>query len=92
MNNIWDFTGRATRAEYWKAWIFGFPGGIVLSLFLSLIGLIIAIPLYLWAIAATVSRIRDTGHSVLWILAYFVPYIGFVVIVVFGCLESKKSG
>ena len=88
---MWDFKGRATRGEYWKAWVFGFVGG-ALFFFIPLFGWIIAMPLFLWTIAATVSRIRDTGYSVLWILAYFVPFIWFVVIVVFGCLESKKSG
>jgi len=42
-------------------------------------------------LSALVSRIRDTGNNVLWLLACFIPYLGLIAWIIFGCLETKKA-
>ena len=59
-------------------------GGIAIIIIAMLVLAIIAL-------ANLVCRIRDTGNNVLWILACFIPYIGLIAWVVFGCLETKEN-
>ena len=96
MKKYFDFTRRATRSEFWGVFVanivlnmvlFGLMAnapGLVLLWMIGFLALVVAV------LATTVSRIRDTGNNVLWILVCLIPYIGFVAWIVFGCLESKK--
>lgn len=99
-----NFNGRASRSEYWGvmlvslvllfvAWTLGFMfiafgsfwagfGGIVL--FAGLVG-------WLWlGIATTVRRCHDAQINPWFTMATVLPYVGWIVIVVLGCLESKE--
>ncbi len=75
-----DFTGTATRFEYW--WFFLFVliiSGIaaaVASTLVEIVSLIIAVPL----IAAGTRRLNETGHSGWWQLLAFVPFGIFIVL------------
>ena len=99
MKQLFDFTRAVNRGEFWTVQIVAVllqfmllsfiqpgvgPGGAVVIVIAMLALLIIVL-------ANLVCRIRDTGNNVLWILACFIPYIGLVAWIVFGCLESKKS-
>lgn len=58
---------------------------------LAVLGLLSLLAILIAQLATTVSRIRDAGYSVLWVIAIFVPYFGLIAWIVFGCLESKKA-
>ena len=57
----------------------------------AILGLLSLLAILIAQLATTVSRIRDAGYSVLWVIAIFVPYFGLIAWIVFGCLESKKA-
>lgn len=97
MKHYFDFNGTSKRQEYWAVYIvailttmLGFAlleGGTVGAL----LGLAVMIG-SLWALlATTVRRLRDAGLNVWWILVTFVPYVGFVANIVFGCIGSKAE-
>ena len=98
MKQLFDFTRAVNRGEFWTVQIVAVllqfmllsfiqpgvgPGGAVVIVIAMLALLIIAL-------ANLVCRIRDTGNNVLWVLACFIPYIGLIAWIVFGCLETKK--
>ena len=97
MKQLFDFTRVADRGEFWTVQL------ITAVLQIMLLSMMANAPGAVWLIviailamvivqlATLVARIRDTGNNVLWILACFIPYIGLIAWIVFGCLESKKS-
>ena len=96
MKQLFDFTRVADRGEFWTVQL------ITAVLQIMLLSMMANAPGAVWLIviailamvivqlATLVARIRDTGNNVLWILACFIPYIGLVAWIVFGCLETKK--
>ena len=102
MKQLFDFTRNCPRSDFWLIQLIGMVLAIV---FLSVmgdagargstggvwLGVIALIAIALAQLAALVSRIRDAGYSVLWLIACFVPYFGLIAWIIFGCLETKKA-
>lgn len=99
-----NFERTATRSEYWGVTLSIFGLSILLAIVTSILmlagwfGLIVAIPALLgglilltWvSIATIVARCRDAGINPWFTAACFIPYIGTIVMIVIGCLASKK--
>lgn len=98
-----NFSGEATRSEYWGVSVvsfvvFGVAILVSTLLFASteftgiLIGGILLMAvcvLYIWAfLAVTVKRCRAAGINAWWTASCFVPYIGWVPWIVIGCLPA----
>ena len=95
------FSGRARRKEYWffALWYLIIMIGLaiidgVLGLHIggagvlqTLYGLAILIP----SLAVTVRRLHDTGRTGWWVLIVLIPIIGFIVLLVFMCLDSEPG-
>jgi len=87
-----DWSGRASRSEYWYFALAVFLTSLVLG-FLSLVLGFLPIPGFLsWAVyvallvpslGAAVRRLHDTGRSGLQILFAFIPLIGSIILIVF---------
>ena len=97
-----DFSGRATRQEFW---FFTFFFLIAFALLLTAeITIATATPfdtyttlvgLYMLAsifpiLAVTVRRLHDTDRSGWWYLLNFIPF-GSIVLIVFLCLDSSPG-
>ena len=98
MKKYFNFNGVAKRQEYWAVHIIAVLAMIVGFVVLegnNGLGALVALGIFitaLWAIlATTIRRLRDAGLSTWWILATFVPYVGTVATIVFGCVGSKKA-
>ena len=105
MRRYLDWGRRATRSEYWGVLIIGWILAAVLSivtiavmildgLFVLLGGLIMlaGFIVLIWAmLATTASRCRDAGINPWWTAASLLPYIGFVVMIVIGCLNTQSA-
>jgi uncharacterized membrane protein YhaH (DUF805 family) len=82
-----DFTGRASRPEYW--WFFL---SYVLLYFAALIVdaaigspffvLLVGLGYFLPMLAAGVRRLHDTGRSGWWLLVSLVPIVGGIILLV----------
>ena len=92
-----DFSGRASRSEYWWWGLFVFLVGI-LALVLDAVlfpGLrrsgasvgvlqaIAGLALFLPGLAVAVRRFHDTDRSGWWWLIWLIPIIGWIVLIVF---------
>lgn len=86
-----QFSGRAGQAEYW--WV-ALPYGL-LSLVLFQLNVVLWVAVYLVMLVPTVAlvtrRLHDTDRSGWWQLVSLIPFVGFVVLVVFLCLEGTKG-
>lgn len=105
MRRYLDFTRMASRSEYWGVLIISWLLAAVISivtiavmildgLFVFLGGLILlaTFVVLIWAaLATTASRCRDAGINPWWTAASILPYIGFVVMIVIGCLATSEK-
>ena len=84
-----DFTGRASRAEYWwfalVSWVTGALGGgawvavpWVGYFFMGVGVLVVLLP----SIAVLVRRLHDSGRSAAYFFIVLVPVIGLVLLIV----------
>lgn len=83
-----DFTGRATRPEFWWFVLF-----IVLADFgtyavAHLLWLIFTLAVLLPRIAVAVRRLHDIDRSGWWLPIVFVPLVGWIVLIVWYCQKS----
>ena len=107
MEQYFKFDGSATRSEYWAVvliggvvgFTFGLLGALLLAAEIGAVasvagGLILAITLIgvLWlSIATTMRRCRNAGINTWWTLAICIPYIGWIVSIVLGCLKTDEA-
>lgn len=105
MTKYLNFSRRAQRSEYWAVLIIGWILAAILSivtvavmildgafLLLGAVIMIIGLILLCWAmLATTASRCRDAGINPWWTAASLIPYIGFVVMIVVGCLNTQSA-
>ncbi len=105
-NKYTDFTGRASRSEYWWFILFStmlqfivqFIGGIVSAITHStsnnlsfvLVFILFAV-FFLPTIAAAVRRLHDTDRSGGWLLLSLIPVVGGIIVLVFLVLEGTKG-
>lgn len=97
-------SGNATRSEYWGVlfitWALSIAlsvlslaiveSGTALAVIVALLLLAGIIFLFWISLATTIRRCRDAGINPWFILLMLIPYVGFVVAIVFGCLPTKS--
>ena len=80
---FFDFSGRASKSEYWWFQLYGiiiygllfvFQGD--LALVLSILTIVTIIPIW----AASVRRLHDTDKSGWFVLISIIPFIGLIII------------
>lgn len=98
-----DFTGVASRSEYWWWYLFTTAVSTVfyivmsaseylttdvgVTLLIAIVALVWALATFLPTLAVTVRRLRDTGRSWVFLLLWFVPF-GTIVLLFFFCQAS----
>ena len=97
-NKYADFSGRASRSEYWWFALGMFIVNVVINLIgraAPMVGLILAVVFCLAvivpALAAGVRRLHDTGKSGWWLLLCLIPLIGGIVLLIFFVLPSDSA-
>ena len=87
-----DFSGRASRSEYWWFVLFIVLVSVATSMVSPVLSGIFTVGTLLPALAAATRRLHDTGRSGWWQLIAFVPVIGFIVMVVFLTQAGNAEG
>ncbi len=84
------FDGRASRSEYWWWFLFTFlasaAAGIVSQSVSGLFSLAVLLP----SLAVGVRRLHDTDRSGWFLLLWFIPLIGWIILVVWAVQEGKE--
>jgi uncharacterized membrane protein YhaH (DUF805 family) len=106
MTKYFSFYGRSARSEYWGvlvilivvSFLLGAIGGIFMalgepsSILVGILMVLLTGAIALWITLATGSRrCRDIGISPWWTLATIIPYIGFIPLIVFGCIATDPE-
>jgi uncharacterized membrane protein YhaH (DUF805 family) len=87
-----DFSGRATRSEYWWFVLFIVLVSAGTSLLSHILSGLFSLAILLPSLAAATRRLRDTGRSGWWQLVCLVPVVGIVVLIVFLAQEGASEG
>jgi uncharacterized membrane protein YhaH (DUF805 family) len=98
-----DFSGRARRKEYWMFTLLLLIVGLVVGFVEGALGLsgtvgpygalslLFMLAIIVPSIAVGVRRLHDTERSGWWLLLYFLPIIGFIVLLVFFVLDGTRG-
>ena len=97
-----DFSGRARRSEYWYFVLFNLIVNIVTTLLDNVLGTdfegsggilstVAGLALFLPGLAVGVRRLHDTDRSGWWILIGLIPIIGWILLIVWYCTDSKPD-
>ncbi|MBS7778651.1 DUF805 domain-containing protein [Acidovorax sp. CCYZU-2555] len=86
-----DFSGRATRSEYWWFVLFIILASLGISMISDVLGAIFGLATLLPSIAAATRRLHDTNRSGWWQLICLVPLIGWIVLIVFLAQDSTSE-
>jgi uncharacterized membrane protein YhaH (DUF805 family) len=78
--NCFDFSGRASRKEYWCFFLANFIIGIIAELLWQDLSIIIFIVTLIPSLAVFVRRLHDIGKSGWWGLISFVPIANLYLI------------
>ncbi|MFD0590226.1 DUF805 domain-containing protein [Paenibacillus sp. GCM10027627] len=91
------FSGRARRKEYWMFFLFNFIFALLLSI-LTLVHSAFDTLYYIYylaiiipSLALTVRRLHDIGKNGWFILLGLIPVVGFIILIVFHCLEGVRG-
>jgi uncharacterized membrane protein YhaH (DUF805 family) len=106
MNKYFNFSGTASRSEYWGVYILSIVLGMLFmtvgtgllltnnAAMLALGGLIFLAVVVgiIWVYLATaVRRCRNAGINPWWSAATFLPYVGVIVGIVIGCIPTTQA-
>ncbi|MER2149981.1 MAG: DUF805 domain-containing protein [Candidatus Limivicinus sp.] len=92
-----DFSGRASRGEYWSfALTASVITGVLNSLgrnsnVLSIIAYLVSLAVLLPNIAVAVRRLHDIGKKGTWYLLALIPIVGWVILIIWFCKEGDPG-
>jgi len=92
-NKYADFNGRATRSEFWWFMLFLFLASGVLHIInrSGALGGLFGLATLLPSLAAGARRLHDTNRSGWWQLLWWVPLVGWIVILIFEIQDSDSG-
>ena len=85
-----DFSGRASRSEYWWFFLFIILAGAVISILSDKLAMVFYLATLLPSLAAATRRLHDTSRSGWWQLICLIPLVGLIILLVF--LAQKGDG
>ena len=99
--NYCNFSGRASRSEYWWFYLFtcivSWVVSIVVSLFSSelsimyIASMVVGLAFLLPSLGIAVRRLHDIGKSGWWIFISLIPLIGAIILLVWWCKDSQME-
>jgi uncharacterized membrane protein YhaH (DUF805 family) len=93
-NRYADFSGRATRQEYWMYVLIYMVIYVVLGIIDAAFGtlvlaLIFAVVMLVPSISIAARRLHDTGRTGWWQLIGLIPILGLIVLIVLLAQDSQ---
>jgi len=89
LKNYVGFSGRARRKEYWMFTLINAIVGAIINVIQLILGLelpylsmLYLLATFLPVLALAIRRLHDTDRSGAWALLFFVPFIGWLVLLV----------
>lgn len=85
-----DFTGRASRSEFWYFVLFVFIAEVCLLVLYRPLGMAFVLAAILPRVAVAVRRLHDIDRSGWWLLIALIPVVGWIVIIIWYCQRSDE--
>ena len=96
--NYCNFSGRASRSEYWWYALFTFLLGIVIGIIfcwnenvMNTVNGLVNLALLLPGLGLCVRRLHDIGKSGWWLFIALIPIVGWILLVVWYCKDSQMQ-
>jgi len=97
-----EFSGKVQRSEFWATSIIllilffiSIVTATALTAFVMLLGIVAILATVIasaWAQMAVIAkRCRDAAINPWWTAACYIPYLGFIIWIVIGCLSTDKE-
>jgi uncharacterized membrane protein YhaH (DUF805 family) len=86
-----DFGGRASRPEFWFFVLFQCLASMVATMLGGLLWPVVALGLLLPSLAVSARRLQDSGRSPWFLLLYFVPVVGIIILLVWFCMPGTAG-
>lgn len=85
-----DFTGRASRSEYWWWTLFIVLASIATGLISDMVSALFSLATILPGLAVGARRLHDTDRSGWLQLLWFIPIIGWIILIIWLVQEGKE--
>ncbi len=85
-----DFSGRASREEFWYFALFTLLGSLVLGMIDNTASVVFSLVTLIPSTAAASRRLHDTNRSGWLQLLWLVPLIGWIIVVIFLAQQAKE--
>ncbi len=82
-----DFEGRATKSEYWFAFLFQMVVSLATG-WIPVIGWLISVALFIPNLSISIRRLHDIGKSWVYYLMGLIPFAGIIILIVYYCKDS----
>jgi uncharacterized membrane protein YhaH (DUF805 family) len=94
--NYVNFSGRASRPEYWFWVLFSAVGQIVFTIVDAMTGIaalsaLFALSTLLPGIAVAVRRLHDLDKSGWFLLLVLIPLVGAIIVIIWACQEGTPG-
>ena len=89
-NKYADFSGRATRSEFWWFVLFIILASMVLSVVSGILSGLFSLATIVPSLAVGARRLHDIGRSGWWQLLGLIPVIG-VLILIYWCVQPGDA-
>lgn len=89
--NYANFTGRASRSEFWYFTLFNVIAATVLTAISVYLGSMYSLAALLPTLGVSCRRLHDTGKSGWWLLASLIPLVGEILLIVWFCQEGNAG-
>ena len=92
-----DFSGRARRQEYWMFVLFNFLVSVAVGVVDGILGAggslsgLYSLAVLVPSLAVSARRLHDTDRSGWWMLIALIPLVGWIILLVFLCNDSKPG-
>lgn len=86
-----DFNGRAKRPEFWWFTLFIILVSLGLDMVSSIVSMLFSLATLIPSLAVGARRLHDTNRSGWWQLLWFIPIIGWIVVIIFLAQEGEAS-
>lgn len=90
--NYVTFQGRGSRSAYWYWTLFALLAQLIAQWALGeTISLLVSLVLFLPSLAVSVRRLHDIDKSGWWFLIWFVPIVGWLVMIYWACCKGTEG-
>lgn len=84
------FDGRASRSEFWWFVLFTFLVSAAIGIVSDKLSALFSLAVLLPSLAVGARRLHDTDRSAWFLLLWFIPIIGWIILIIWAAQEARE--